>query len=148
MSSNGRPRRTLLLTPLAALAAAGLIFAIGIGTGALLLRRAGPSSLAAADSAAPSPSGRLVEFVFVAPGATRVSLVGEFNGWDAAATPMRAASGRGTWSVSVPLSEGRHVYAFVVDDSTWVTDPQAPLSPEKWYGERNSVVVVPGGPRT
>jgi hypothetical protein len=148
--------RVVRLTPLVALAAAALIFVVGLGAGAVLLGRRAKltSAVASADAVAPRTPARVVEFVFVAPAASRVSLVGEFNGWDAKATPMRVVAGRGTWSVSVPLSEGRHVYAFVVDDSTWVPDPQAPLSPEQWYGERNSVMVVPpatpaaGGPRT
>ena len=85
---------------------------------------------------------RPVEFVFVAPSARNVSLVGDFNGWDASATPMRRTDGRTTWSVAVQLPAGRHVYAFVVDGDAWVADPQAPLAPEQWYGQRNSVVVV------
>jgi len=85
---------------------------------------------------------RPVEFVFVAPTARNVSLVGDFNGWDAKATPMRRTDGRTTWSVAVPLPAGRHVYAFVVDGDAWVADPQAPLAPEQWYGQRNSVVIV------
>lgn len=139
-------RRSLSLSPLAALAAAVLLFAIGLGVGVSLLRpraSADPSVASANDT----PAQR-VEFVLVAPRASRVSLVGEFNGWDASATPMRLTNDRGTWSVSVPLSPGRHVYSFVVDDSTWVPDPQAPLSPERWFGERNSVIVVSEAPRT
>ena len=50
--------------------------------------------------------------------------------------------GRTTWSVAVQLPAGRHVYAFVVDGDAWVADPQAPLAPEQWYGQRNSVVIV------
>jgi 1,4-alpha-glucan branching enzyme len=83
-----------------------------------------------------------VEFVFVAPGARNVSLVGDFNGWDAAATPMRRTDGRTTWSVALRLPAGRHVYAFVIDGDAWVADPQAPLAPEQWFGQRNSVVIV------
>jgi hypothetical protein len=139
-------RRALSLSPLAALAAAVLVFATGLGVGASLLRPRGSaeSTVAATNE---SPAQR-VEFVLVAPRASRVALVGEFNGWDASATPMRLTNDRGTWSVSVPLSPGRHVYSFVVDDSTWVPDPQAPLSPERWFGERNSVIVVSEAPRT
>lgn len=33
--------------------------------------------------------------------------------------------------------------AYVVDGVTWVADPHAPLSPEQWFGHRNSVIVVP-----
>jgi hypothetical protein len=127
-----------------ALAAAAVAFVVGLGTGRLMSRQAsGTTNVTAADSAE-----RRVEFVFVAPGAQRVSLVGDFNGWDATATPMRRTDGRTTWSVSVPLAAGRQVYAFVVDGNAWVTDPQAPLSPEQWFGQRNSVVVVAGDRRS
>jgi hypothetical protein len=124
-----------------ALAAAAISFAAGLGTG----RSMGRGERAAPIAARSDSVERHVEFVFVAPTARNVSLVGDFNGWDATATPMRRADGRTTWSVSVPLAAGRHVYAFVIDGNDWVTDPQAPLSPEQWFGQRNSVVVVPVG---
>ena len=84
-----------------------------------------------------------VQFMLAAPGATRVALVGEFNDWDPAATPMSRTTG-GQWHVALPLARGRHVYAFVVDGSSWVADPQAPLAPERWYGASNSVLLVNG----
>ena len=86
---------------------------------------------------------RPVQFMLVAPTASRVALVGEFNDWDPAATPMTRAPG-GAWHVVLPLARGRHVYAFVVDGSSWVADPQAPLAPERWFGARNSVLLVSG----
>ena len=85
-----------------------------------------------------------VQFMLVAPTANRVALVGEFNDWDPGATPMARAPG-GAWHVALPLAQGRHVYAFVVDGRAWVTDPQAPLAPERWFGSRNSVMLVGGG---
>src|SRR5215207_6557507 len=45
----------------------------------------------------------------LAPGASRVALVGDFNGWNPASTPLRATGDGYTWSVSVPLAPGRHV---------------------------------------
>jgi hypothetical protein len=93
-------------------------------------------------SSASTAAKRPVQFVFVAPRARHVTLVGEFNGWKPGATPMTLAPDGRVWAVSVELPPGRHVYAFVVDDSTWVADPQAPIAPEAWYGVRNSVVVV------
>jgi len=142
-SRRPRPARTSVLSPWwIALAAATVAFVAGLGTGRSMSRSSSVAKAATEDSAA-----RRVEFVFVAPAARNVSLVGDFNGWDAAATPMRRTDGRTTWSVSIPLSAGRHVYAFVVDGNAWVTDPQAPLSPEQWFGQRNSVVVVPVGDR-
>jgi len=133
-------RRGFALLPWwAALAAAAVAFAVGLGTGrATTSRSTAMRGLASSAAVAQRP----VEFVFVAPAARNVSLVGDFNGWDARATPMRRTDGRTTWSVAVQLPAGRHVYAFIVDGDAWVADPQAPLAPEQWYGQRNSVVVV------
>ena len=139
-SSRPPARRGVALLPWwTALAAAAVAFAAGLGTG-----RASTSSSSSARAAAVATNGveRPVEFVFVAPTARNVSLVGDFNGWDATATPMRRTDGRTTWSVAVPLPAGRHVYAFVVNGYAWVADPQAPLAPEQWFGQRNSVVIV------
>jgi 1,4-alpha-glucan branching enzyme len=86
--------------------------------------------------------------VLVAPQASTVSVVGDFNNWDAQATPMSRALAGGTWSVRIPLPAGRHVYAFVVNGangtSQWVADPTAPLAPEDGLGAPNSVVLVGG----
>lgn len=124
----------------AALAAATIAFAVGLGTGRATTSQSSTSQRAGVSST--DVAQRPVEFVFVAPSARNVSLVGDFNGWDASATPMRRTDGRTTWSVAVQLPAGRHVYAFVVDGDAWVADPQAPIAPEQWYGQRNSVVVV------
>jgi hypothetical protein len=85
-----------------------------------------------------------VKFVLVAPQAARVSLVGDFNGWDPTATPMERTPTGGTWSVVVPLRAGRHEYAFVVDGKQWLPDPAAPLAPVDGFGAPNSVVLVSG----
>jgi 1,4-alpha-glucan branching enzyme len=69
---------------------------------------------------------RLVRFMLVAPTASRVTLAGDFNGWDRRATPLVTERERGVWSVAVALAPGRHRYAFVVDDTGWVTDPATP----------------------
>jgi hypothetical protein len=86
---------------------------------------------------------RLVQFVISAPGASRVAVVGDFNDWDAEATPMKSR-GEGAWTAAIPLAPGRHVYAFVVDGDRWLPDPSAPLAPEDGFGTQNSVIVVGG----
>src|SRR3989441_125717 len=86
-----------------------------------------------------------VTFVFRAPGASRVSLVGDFNGWDPEATPLKRATLGDTWIAQVPLERGLHAYAFVIDGSNWAADPSAPLAPEASFGRRNSLVVVGEG---
>ena len=84
----------------------------------------------------------VIQFVFVAPKATSVSLVGDFNGWDIARTPLQPADGSGMWSVTLPLPPGRHRYAFVVDGTRWTVDPAAPRAVEDDFGSPNSVVTV------
>lgn len=86
---------------------------------------------------------RLVQFVLAAPRASRVTVVGDFNDWDPEATPMMRRDG-GAWTAAIPVSPGRHVYAFIVNGDRWVPDPAAPLAPEDGFGIRNSVIVVGG----
>jgi len=104
----------------------------------------GRATMARSGSAS-ADSMTVVHFTLSAPGAASIALVGDFNDWDASATPMRQTAA-GVWSVSIPLSHGRHVYAFVVNSARWVNDPGAPLAPEDGFGVPNSVVVV-GWPR-
>jgi hypothetical protein len=81
-----------------------------------------------------------VRFVYVAPGAANVSLVGDFNQWNPTAKPLRRL-GDGTWITDIPLAPGRYAYAFVVDGKV-VTDPSAPRATGD-FGE-NSIVMVRG----
>jgi hypothetical protein len=139
-----RAPRTLRISPLGGLAA------VAAGITALLLLHALPAPTPAPAAAPATDSGqsqvamqpRIVQFVLVAPTASHVALVGDFNNWDAAATPLRQASAEGVWSVMLPLTPGRHLYAFVVDDSKWVPDPSAARAPEDDFGAPNSVIMV------
>lgn len=97
----------------------------------------------AATPAGPGADPTVVEFVLVAPGAASVSLVGDFNDWDAATTPMRPVRSGAIWSVTVPLTAGRHRYAFLVDGTRWLADPSAPRAPDD-FGTPSSVVTVGG----
>jgi hypothetical protein len=81
-----------------------------------------------------------VRFVLVAPGAAHVSVVGDFNQWNATAMPLKKLSD-GTWIADVPLGPGRYAYAFVVDGEIQV-DPAAPRA-ESDFGE-NSILMVRG----
>jgi len=90
-----------------------------------------------------SQSDTVVKFVYVGPQASKVSLVGDFNAWDTSKTPMVHADG-GLWTVTLPLTAGRHLYAFVVDGTTWNTDPGAPIAPDDGFGHANSVRIVRG----
>jgi len=87
----------------------------------------------------------VVKFVFVAPQASKVSVVGDFNGWNATTTPMVRTPNSAVWTVTLPLTTGRHVYSFVVDGSSWIADPAAPLAPDDGFGHASSVRIVGRG---
>jgi hypothetical protein len=138
------------LPPLATAALAAGLVGIGI-LGGLAIHRDGRLSTEQAppvvvghpqlpDSIAP----RAMKFVLIAPKAGRVSLVGDFNGWDVSATPMTTRGADGTWTVFVPLQPGLHTYSFVVDGTHFVADPSAPIAPDDGYGQKSSVVFVGG----
>jgi 1,4-alpha-glucan branching enzyme len=63
-------------------------------------------------------------FDFYAPEAREVFVVGEFNGWNAKATPM-ARGADGVWRVELTLPPGFYRYNFVVD-SIWRCSPNQP----------------------
>jgi hypothetical protein len=91
-----------------------------------------------ADAVAMEP----VQLVFRAPSAHRVSIVGDFNDWDAQRTAMTRDASTGLWSQTVLLRPGRHVYAFFVDDSVWMRDPRSPAANDADFGRPGSVLLV------
>ena len=92
----------------------------------------------AADGVALQP----VQLVLRAPEAHRVSIVGDFNGWDASASKMTRDPASGLWSQTLALRPGRHVYAFIMDDSVWIRDPRAPAASDTDFGRPGSVLLV------
>jgi hypothetical protein len=124
------------LRPALAIAAGIVLLASGVIVGRMLPGRQ-PAIVAAS---APVATTASVRFVFVAPGAARVSVVGDFNQWNAESMPLRRL-GDGTWIVDVPLKPGQYAYAFVVDGKVEV-DPTAPRAAGE-FGE-NSIVMVRG----
>lgn len=82
-----------------------------------------------------------VQFAVVARHARRVSLVGDFNGWNASRTPLALTRDGMTWTTLVPLARGRHTYAFVIDGDV-VADPTAPASADDDFGIPNSLMLV------
>lgn len=83
-----------------------------------------------------------VQLVFRDPTAHRVSVVGDFTEWDARQAPMTQDSASGLWSITLALRPGRHVYAFLVDDTVWVQDPRAMEAPDADFGRPGSVLLV------
>jgi hypothetical protein len=130
-----RPAAGWRLRPSLAIAAGIILILSGVIVG-----RAWPTRPPRTVSTAPAATTAKVRFVFVAPGAAHVSVVGDFNQWNAESMPLRRL-GDGTWIVDVPLAPGQYAYAFVVDGKV-VVDPTAPRA-ESDFGE-NSIVMVRG----
>jgi hypothetical protein len=99
----------------------------------------GPAQFASAQSGDEAPVS--IPFALSRPNARRVAVVGDFDEWSPTAVPM-TRDGAGTWTATVALAPGRHAYAFVVDDSVWVTDPRAPLERDADYGRSHSIIIV------
>ncbi|UCG88664.1 MAG: isoamylase early set domain-containing protein [Gemmatimonadota bacterium] len=133
-----RRGRTLTVSPLQGLAlAAGVVAALFVGR--MWVK---PDSAVSPGPTAAVAEAALVHFVIVAPGAGSVSLVGDFNDWAALETPMHRVEGNGVWSVSIPLTTGRYRYAFLVDGTTWLSDPSAPPALDDEFGRPGSVLTV------
>ncbi|HEY0713773.1 MAG TPA: isoamylase early set domain-containing protein [Polyangia bacterium] len=146
-----KPRRLeLRVTPVGLLAtgavAALALYAVTAAPGGRG-RETQIASVAQSESTArPAPStaaatGEVVQvrFVLVAKGAKKVSIAGDFNGWNAEGTVLENADGQGTFVATVPLRRGAHEYMFLVDGQ-WLTDPAASETRPDGFGRSNAVL--------
>ena len=140
------PARTIRVTPFVALGLAAVLIAVAIGSAAWGRSSALNSAAVASAAASPSPvvvrdTVHIVRFQLAAPDAHTVSLVGDFNDWQKSAIVLRPAAKPGVWTASVPLTPGRHEYAFIVDGKQWVADPYAATHRDE-YDVESSVIRV------
>lgn len=90
-------------------------------------------------------AGTLVTFRFAPEGGVNsVSVVGSFNGWDAAKHVLDNANG--VWAVSLKLSPGEYWYQFVVDGERWLSDPVATEFEKDGFGGRKARLTVGSEP--
>lgn len=82
-----------------------------------------------------------VQFLLEAPSATSVAVAGDFSGWEPSFA-LDDADGDGVWSGRIPVSPGVHAYMFVVDETQWLTDPNAARYQDDGFGNRNAVLAV------
>lgn len=147
VTSRRRSQRQRSIAPVwiglaAAACLAGAAFVGGV------VARSGATQGARAGVASTTPQSThadtvwMVKFVFVAPDAKRVALVGDFNAWDGDAVHLSRAKGPGVWTTTVALPAGRHEYAFLVDGVRWAADPNATSMVRDEFGVQSSVVVV------
>jgi len=146
-------RRRFAFSPMQVSALAAGLVGIGVLLGSIVRlgrdsQLTGQPPIVAARQLPASASDTVVTFVFAAPAAAKVALVGDFNQWNADSTPMSRIGNSGYWSVTVPMSVGRHLYSFLAvgsDGEHWSADPHAPAAPDDGFGRANSVVLVGTG---
>lgn len=109
---------------------------------------------------APAVSGDPEEVTFsyqpLISGIGTCSVAGSFNDWNATEFPMSDEDGDGTWTTTVTLPPGEYEYRFVIDQNTWLEDPNSEEFAENPFGGKNSLIRVgmpkraatgPGKPR-
>jgi hypothetical protein len=141
-----RRKRVIRLSPLAGLALAagvgGIVVLSGIAIGSRIGAR---STVQMVQTRVPADTVQLVRLVFVDRGASSVEVVGDFNEWTRGSTALKLSGAPGVWAVSVPLTPGRHEYAFIVDGKRWVADPLAVKTTDDFGTESSVIRVVAAG---
>jgi len=146
-------RRSFAFSPMQVSALAAGLVGIGVLLGSIVQfgrdsQSTGQPTPTVAARQLPASADTVVTFVFAAPSAAKVTVVGDFNQWNAESTPMSRIGNSGYWSVTVPMSVGRHLYSFLAvgsDGEHWSADPHAPAAPDDGFGRANSVVLVGKG---
>ena len=85
-------------------------------------------------------SARPVNFLYLAPHAQHVSVIGDFNGWHPNANPMTRQPDGG-WFTRIALHHGHHRYQFLVDGKPML-DPRAQGVARNSRDEKVSIVAV------
>jgi len=83
---------------------------------------------------------RPTNFLFFAPKAKHVSLIGDFNNWSPNAHPMKRQPDGG-WTLQVTLTHGHHQYLYLVDGVATL-DPRAQGVARNERGEKVSLIPV------
>jgi len=74
--------------------------------------------------------------------AKKVSVLGDFNGWNREANPMNHLK-NGSFKLTLKL-EKDHTYQFryLINDKKWENDPEADEQVPNYLGDRNSLIHV------
>ena len=81
-----------------------------------------------------------VHFTLSAPEAHTVSLLGDFNGWQADPHALKKDK-KGDWKISINLTPGRYEYRFLVDGE-WQNDPNCAAFVHNTFGSENCLLTL------
>jgi len=94
-----------------------------------------------ASGAGPEASVVYVQFELEAPAAHSVAVAGDFSDWEPGFT-LSDTNGDGVWTGRVPVQPGVHAYMFLIDGTSWQTDPRADRYQDDGFGNQNAVLAV------
>jgi len=84
-----------------------------------------------------------VRFTLMAPGAARVSVVGDWNGWNPEANLLADSNNDGVWEIEIPLMRNKEYrYQFNIDGDLWIPDPESSLQVDDGFGGKNSIIGI------
>ena len=126
--------RNISIRPVYAVAAAGAVLAVAL----LVTPRALERQTGAVQTTTADPR-LFVQFRLEAD-AMNVQLAGSFTNWEPSYQLHQMAPG--VWTITVPLSQGVHDYAFVVDGQRWVADPYAPGIADGFGGTNSRLTLL------
>jgi 1,4-alpha-glucan branching enzyme len=72
-------------------------------------------------------------------------VIGSFNQWSPNGYALRRDDRTGRWVLEAPLPPGRYEYSFLIDGRRTRPDPNAAITTDDGFGNRNSVLYVRGG---
>jgi hypothetical protein len=125
--------RQISIRPVYGVATAGALLAV-----VLLVMPRGFLETSAAPTTTADPR-LFVQFRLEAD-AMNVQLAGSFTNWQPAYQLHQMAPG--VWTITVPLPQGVHDYAFVVDGQRWVADPYAPRINDGFGGSNSRLTLL------
>ena len=80
-----------------------------------------------------------VHLTLQAPAAAQVAVVGDWNGWNPKAQPMKRQDGK--WEIILDLERGRsYQYQFLIDGKEWIPDPNNLVKVDNGFGGKNSLI--------
>jgi 1,4-alpha-glucan branching enzyme len=89
------------------------------------------------------PDTVTVRFVLEAPRASKVSVVGDWNGWKPDENRLIDPDGDGVWELQIELRRGsEYRYQFIIDNEQWIPDPSSSLRIEDGFGGFNSILHI------
>jgi hypothetical protein len=127
--------REVSIRPAFGLAAAAALVALVVAP----YTRETPSGAASA-AGTTADAHVFVQFHLESDAAMRVQLAGSFTNWEPSYDLRQSAPG--VWTITVPLTQGVHDYAFVVDGQEWVADPHAPQIDDGFGGTNSRLALL------